>query len=299
MGGRQCRLRKNACAGAAGDAAAARRHQPSKDSLHHLHQSRRRQYGESHLRGVAPLDRARQRRARSRDPRNLGPAPGPRPPRAGAAAVCDGAGNTGRSQSADHPRLLHAAAAAVSLRGERGRPLQCAGRGRGGAAPQRDQPQRAARCVNGAGAPSRPRARDRDHGRHRSDLQGGTRRSDSQTRPASRLDRSRRQHRSRDRAALRCARHRRRRHSGAGGERDHRGAAAACVRMAGRRGGLQGELDPRSGAVRAPHRRRRRDRQRTAYSSTANASRAPILSPSPSPASTRRSPGAWRRNKRD
>ena len=39
-------------------------------------------------------------------------------PRAGAAAVRRGAGNAGRPEGADHPRLLHAAAAAVPVRGQ-------------------------------------------------------------------------------------------------------------------------------------------------------------------------------------
>ena len=37
---------------------------------------------------------------------------------AGAAAVCARAGNAGRPESSDHPRLLHPAAASVSVRGE-------------------------------------------------------------------------------------------------------------------------------------------------------------------------------------
>ena len=59
---------------------------------------------------------------------------GRRPPGAGAAAFCPRAGDAGRSQGADHPRLLHAASASVSVRSERRRPLHRARRdGAGGA----------------------------------------------------------------------------------------------------------------------------------------------------------------------
>ena len=47
---------------------------------------------------------------------------------AGAQAVRRGAGDAGRPEGADHPRLLHAAAAAVPVRGRRRRALPGAGR---------------------------------------------------------------------------------------------------------------------------------------------------------------------------
>ena len=108
------------------------------------------------------MDRARRRRARQGD--RARPAPGrigAKQRAAGAAAVRAGAGDAGRPEGADHPRLLHAAAAAVSVRG------QCRGalRGAGG-----DRAER--RCwssisldvlLEAAGKPdsaARPRARD-------------------------------------------------------------------------------------------------------------------------------------------
>ena len=54
--------------------------------------------------------------------------------RAGPAAVRLRAGDAGRPQGADHPRLLHPAAAAVPVRGERRRTFHRARRGRRGAA---------------------------------------------------------------------------------------------------------------------------------------------------------------------
>ena len=46
----QCRLRQDPCAGAARDPAAARRRRSGENPLHHLHQGRRRQYGEPRVR---------------------------------------------------------------------------------------------------------------------------------------------------------------------------------------------------------------------------------------------------------
>ena len=84
--------------------------------------------------------------------------------RAGAAAVCRGAGDARRPQGADHPRLLHAAAAPVSVRGQCRGALRGARRGGGSAAARRDQPRRAARCgarrrTARSAARSRPRSR--------------------------------------------------------------------------------------------------------------------------------------------
>src|SRR5215468_9511391 len=79
-----------------------------------------------------------------------------------AAAVRHGAGDAGRTEGADDPRLLHAAAASLSVRGQCRRALHRARGGGAGAAPRRDQPYRAARRSVVARRHARPRARDRD-----------------------------------------------------------------------------------------------------------------------------------------
>jgi ATP-dependent helicase/nuclease subunit B len=60
----QRRLRQDPCAGAARDPAAAARSRPVSNSLHHLHQGRRRQHGQPRVRPVTRMDGARRRRAR-------------------------------------------------------------------------------------------------------------------------------------------------------------------------------------------------------------------------------------------
>ena len=75
------------------------------------------------------LDRARRRRARRADRAIDRPQGRCARPRAGAAAVRLGAGDAGRPEGADHPRLLHAAAAPVPVRGQCRRALYRAGRG--------------------------------------------------------------------------------------------------------------------------------------------------------------------------
>ncbi len=72
----------------------------------------------------------------------------------GAAAVRPGAGDAGRPEGADHPRLLHAAAAPVSVRGQRRRALRGARRGGAGAAARA---RSASACCSTP--PSRPTAR--------------------------------------------------------------------------------------------------------------------------------------------
>ena len=73
------------------------------------------------------LDHARRRGARRGDPATGSSASTPAA-RAGAAAVRRGAGDAGRPEGADHPRLLHAAAAPVPVRGQCRRALPGAGR---------------------------------------------------------------------------------------------------------------------------------------------------------------------------
>ena len=71
LGHRECRLRQDPCAGAAGDPAAARWRRSRENPLHHLHQGRSRQHGEPRLRRTAGVDRARRCAARRRDPRDV------------------------------------------------------------------------------------------------------------------------------------------------------------------------------------------------------------------------------------
>ena len=67
---------------------------------------------------LARMDHARRRGARRRDPRPLEHRAGCRTARAGAAIVRPRAGDARRTESADHPRLLHATPAPVSVRGQ-------------------------------------------------------------------------------------------------------------------------------------------------------------------------------------
>ena len=131
---RQCRLRQDLCAGPARDQPAAARRRSGENPLHHLHQDGRRQHGERGVRRAGGLDRARRRRARRGDRALDRRQARRRAARAGAPAVRLRAGDAGRPEGADHPRLLHAAAAPVSVRGQCRRPLHRAGRGRDHAA---------------------------------------------------------------------------------------------------------------------------------------------------------------------
>ena len=77
------------------------------------------------------MDHAGRRRARRSDRASTGEKPrDARAARSAPAAVRLGAGNAGRPEGADHPRLLHPAAASVSVRGQRGGALRGARRGR-------------------------------------------------------------------------------------------------------------------------------------------------------------------------
>ena len=74
--------------------------------------------------------------------------PGPTAGCAGARAVCPGAGERpAGAEGADHPRAVHAAAAAVSVRGQCSRALLRARRSRSGRDDRACQPCRAARCL--------------------------------------------------------------------------------------------------------------------------------------------------------
>ena len=128
--------------------------------LHHLHQGRRRQHGEPRVRRAAGSGPCSTTPRSTTAMRKTGvDADRRQAARAGAAAVRAGAGDAGRAEGADHPRLLHAAPASVPVRG------QCRGALRGA---RRDQRERS--CSNRlsldvmleaaatAGQPARPRA---------------------------------------------------------------------------------------------------------------------------------------------
>ena len=110
---------------------------------------------------LARVDRARRRRARRRRSRRA-PASRRTPTQraARAPAVRDGAGDAGRAEGADHPRLLHAAAAPVSVRGRCRGALRGAGRrARQSQLLERADARRAAGGRRRSGQRARPRAR--------------------------------------------------------------------------------------------------------------------------------------------
>ena len=126
----QCRLGQDACAGAARDpAAAARRRRRRRSSASPSPRpppptwrtacSRRSAHGR---RSTTPRSTRRSRKIERPRARRRHRA------HARAAAVRAGARDAGRPEGADHPRLLHAAAASVSVRGERRGALRGAGR---------------------------------------------------------------------------------------------------------------------------------------------------------------------------
>ncbi len=121
---------------------------------------------------------------------------------AGAPAVRLGAGNAGRLEGADHPRLLHAAAAPVSVRGQCGGALFRAGRGLDRAAARAVDAGRAARSLRRARQRARPSAGAGHRRRRRYHLQGGDRRRHQAARRDCRLDRARRRHRRGHRATV-------------------------------------------------------------------------------------------------
>ena len=109
---------------------AARRRRSGAHPLPHLHQGGRGRDGQARLR--ASLAAGRRLTTRSLPPRSptidgrrrrIGPAARSRPP-----PVRQGAGDAGRPEDPDHPRLLRAAAPSVSLRGQCRRPFRGARR---------------------------------------------------------------------------------------------------------------------------------------------------------------------------
>ena len=79
---------------------------------------------------LGAMDRARRRGARRGDRRDLGRRARRATRARGRGGCSPGAGDAGRPEGADHPRLLHAAAASVSVRGRRRGALRGAGRAR-------------------------------------------------------------------------------------------------------------------------------------------------------------------------
>ena len=203
---RQCRLRQDPCAGAAGDPAAARRRAAGENPLHHLHQGGGGQHGGAGFYHARPLGHARRHGARCRDPRCRDRAAGRKTADARARAVRMRAGDAGRIEGADHPRAVHAAAAAVSIRGQRAGALCGARRARPGRDDGARQSQGAARCLARSAKPRRPRARYRHGQRRRRHLQGRGARSLSEPRPLYGVDRQRRQRQCGDGAGIRRAR---------------------------------------------------------------------------------------------
>ena len=186
----QCRLRQDPRAGAAGDPAAAVRRRSRAHPLHHLHQGSRRQHGEPGVRRVAQMDPARRRRPRRGDAGRRRRSALRCAPATRATVVCARARDAGRPQGADHPRLLHAASASVSVRGQCGGALRGARRAHrsataGGAEPRRDAASRRA-----TGQPARPGARRRGSRCRRRYVPGAGARDDPQARCADALDRS-------------------------------------------------------------------------------------------------------------
>ena len=161
----QCRLRQDPCAGAARDPAAARRRDAGEDPLHHLHQGRRRQHGEARVHHARPLGHARRRRRSTQAIRDAGIANPDAKLRMRARELFACALETpgGLKVQTIHA-LLHAAAAAVSVRGQCRRALRRARRAR----PERNDGARqprgaAARPPREPDSADRPRAGDR-HG---------------------------------------------------------------------------------------------------------------------------------------
>ena len=150
----QCRFGQDPCAGAAGDPAAAQRRAAGENPLHHLHQGRRGQHGGAGVFHARPLGHARRHRARCRDPRRRNRAAGRKLADARPRTVRLRAGDAGRTEGADHPRAVHPAAAAISVRGQRAGAFCRARRPR----PERDD---GARQSRGA-ARGLPRSRQRD-----------------------------------------------------------------------------------------------------------------------------------------
>ena len=160
---------------------------------------------------------------------------------AGAAAVRARAGNAGRPESPDHPRLLHPAAASVSVRGQCRGALCRARRCRADAAARIAHARRAVAGRRSAGEPARPCACGGDDRRRRPDVPRSRPRRDRARRYDPALDRqTRRQGRGAGRAL-----HRARRRSGddadASRAGDRQRSDPAAVGMASGRRDLSGQ----------------------------------------------------------
>ena len=257
LGRRQCRIGQDPCAGAARHQSPAGGRRAGKNSRHHLHQGGRGQHGEARVRHAVALDHARRCGARCRHCRAERQGAGRAAPGAGATLVCSGAGDAGRAQGADHPRLLHPAPAPVSVRGQCRRALRRARRHRPRAASGADHAHGAARRRRRARQRARPGAGDRDDRRRRPDLPRRGARSDRPPRQHRPLGDQRGRRRRGDRRFVADPRRR----SGADASRgrcgDRRWFVAAAVGMGRGRGAVQDRLGARSGAGRTPDRRRR------------------------------------------
>ncbi len=147
LGRRQCRLRQDPRAGAAGHQSAAQwRRAARKFSASPSPRRPPPTWRKRVFDTLARVDHARRCRARCK-PSARTPAwrPVAHAAGAGAAAVRARAGNAGRAEGADHPRLLHPASAPVSVRGQCRRALQRARRGRADPAAGTADARRAAR----------------------------------------------------------------------------------------------------------------------------------------------------------
>ena len=173
----------------------------------------------------------------------------------GAAAVRRGARDAGRPEGADHPRLLHAAAAAVSVRGQcRGALSRCSTR------PQQNQILEDIRrdvLLEAARQPDSAvgRALDRPSFRIASDFtfQICAERGDPRAQRDRGLGRARRRPRRGDGAAFgaRSASSRTRRSPGSRAADRRRPALAVIAQWASRRRDLRAELEDRPGPGRA------------------------------------------------
>ena len=118
LGVGQCRLRQDPCAGAARHPAAAGGHRPVQDPVPDLYARRGRQYGEPRLRQPCRMDDARRRRAGGARSTGSRAAARPRQAARGRGGCSPGAGDAGRPEDPDHPRLLRVGAAPVSAGGQ-------------------------------------------------------------------------------------------------------------------------------------------------------------------------------------
>ena len=203
MGVRQRRVGQDPRAGATRHPAASRRHRSGENPVPDLHQGRSRQYGEPHLRHAQQMGEARRRRARRGHSRDRRRRNRPETAGAGAAAVRRGAGDAGRAQGADHPRLLHAAPAAVSVRGQCRRAFSRARRDPAEPDPGRHPPHVLLDAARQPDSARRTRAGRHHSDRQRLHLPARAERSDPGAQRNRGLGRSRRRPRCGDAASFR------------------------------------------------------------------------------------------------